>query len=66
MALITQGPRSASVQALTRTRVLVLTDERFTENLKRLPTWMGKTIVALAQRLYEADRKLAERPRGQR
>jgi serine/threonine-protein kinase len=64
MALITQGPRSASVQALTRTRVLVLTDERFTENLKRLPTWMGKTIVALAQRLYEADRKLAQRPRG--
>ena len=55
MALITHEPRSATVTAVEPTEVLVLTQEFFNRNLKQLPPWMSKTIVALAQRLNKAN-----------
>jgi hypothetical protein len=58
MAVITHEPRTASVIAVERTEVLVLTQELFSRNLKRLPPWMGKAIVTLAERLEAANQRL--------
>ncbi len=64
MAVITHEPRSASVRALRRTRVLVLSEESFRGNLKKLPPWLEKTIVTLAKRLYLTDSKLTGTSHG--
>lgn len=58
MALITKEGRSANVVALTDTEVLVLNKEHFSRNLKNLPPWMEKIVVALANRLEETNKKL--------
>ncbi|NQT19065.1 MAG: cyclic nucleotide-binding domain-containing protein, partial [Planctomycetes bacterium] len=59
MAMITHETRSASVVALEPTEVMVLTDEVFAQNLKKMPPWMERTFVVLAERLQEADNRLA-------
>ncbi len=59
MALITHRPRSASVQALQETEVMVMNNEQFERNLSRLQPWIRRTIVALAERLSTADQQLA-------
>jgi serine/threonine-protein kinase len=58
MALITNEPRSANVVALERTSALVLTHDLFARNLEKLPRWMEKTVVALADRLREGNSRL--------
>jgi serine/threonine protein kinase len=60
MALITHDTRSASVVATEETKALVLTQEQFSRNLKRMPFWMSKMIVALAQRLKEANQRVSD------
>jgi signal-transduction protein with cAMP-binding, CBS, and nucleotidyltransferase domain len=59
MALITNEPRSANVVALERTSALVLTHDLFARNLEKLPRWMEKAVVALADRLREGNSRLA-------
>ena len=60
MALITHEKRSASVLAVEETKVLVLTQDQFSRNLKRMPFWMSKMIVALAERLREANQRVSD------
>ncbi|MFT5130568.1 MAG: serine/threonine protein kinase [Rhodothermales bacterium] len=60
MALITHETRSASVVAVEETKALVLTQEQFSRNLKRMPYWMSKMIVALAERLGEANQRVSD------
>ena len=60
MALITNEPRTASVVALEQTETLVLNKDLFTHNLKKLPSWMEKIIISLADRLSASNAKLAE------
>jgi serine/threonine protein kinase len=60
MALITNEPRSANVVALERTSALVLTHELFARNLEKLPRWMEKAVVALADRLREQNARLTQ------
>ncbi len=64
MALITHGPRTASVVALKDTRVLVLNHELFDRNLSRLPPWMKRTVTTLAERLGAADARFVRRESG--
>ena len=60
MALITHETRSASVVATEDTKVLVLTQEQFERNLKRMPFWMSKMINGLASRLREANQRVSD------
>ncbi len=61
MALITDAPRTASAVALEATEALELDKRLFTHNLEKLPSWMEKTIVALADRLSDANTRLADK-----
>jgi serine/threonine-protein kinase len=58
MALITQEPRSANVVALEDTEACVLNQKLFSQNLAKLPPWMEKTIVALADRVAEGNTRI--------
>jgi len=60
MALITHEFRSATVKAVERTQAYVLTQDLFTRNLKKLPSWMAQMIVTLAERLRECNSRIAE------
>ncbi len=60
MALITAQPRVASVVALEETETVVLNKDVFIHNLKKLPSWMEKSILALAQRLSDSNVKLTD------
>jgi serine/threonine protein kinase len=51
MSLISQEPRSASVQALEQTEVAILTKELISQHLKKLPPYMEKIVSALTHRL---------------
>ena len=53
--VLRQEHERAAEAAVEPTEVLVLTQEFFNRNLKQLPPWMSKTIVALAQRLNTAN-----------
>jgi CRP-like cAMP-binding protein len=55
MSLISEEPRSATVEALEETTVAVLTKQMLSEHLKKLPPYMGKIILALTDRLQQAD-----------
>lgn len=61
MALITLESRSASVIAEERTEVMVLSQQLFTQHLTKLPSWLGKTIYLLAERLNEANTRRLNR-----
>ncbi len=54
MALISEEPRCASVQALEKTEVAVLTKHVLSQNLKKLPPYMEKIVSTLTHRLQEA------------
>lgn len=55
MALISKAPRSATVTALSATKVVVITEELMKTALEKLPPWMGKAIEAMVGRLREAN-----------
>jgi CRP-like cAMP-binding protein len=56
MALLDQGPRSATVTAETDMRVLVLGSREFSTLIDRVPTVARRIMQALAERLREAER----------
>jgi serine/threonine protein kinase len=55
MSLISDEPRSATVQALEDTTVAVLTKHMLAQNLKKLPPYMEKILSALTDRLQHTD-----------
>ena len=60
MALITDEPRMATAIALEYTEAIVLNKEIFTHNLNRLPSWMERSIMALANRLRIANTRYSD------
>lgn len=60
MSLITEETRSASIQALEKTEVVVLTKNLVSQNLKKLPPYMEKIVSTLTERLRTANTRLAE------
>ena len=55
MALISDFPRSASIRALQKTEVFVITEEVLKQGLDQLPPWIGTIIDCLAERLRVAN-----------
>jgi CRP/FNR family cyclic AMP-dependent transcriptional regulator len=51
IALIANTPRSATVRATSRVRLLVITGQSFQRLLSDTPAIQGKVLLALAQRL---------------
>ncbi len=60
MSMITSEARSATVTALEPTEVMVLNQELFRQHMTRLPPWLGRTIVLLAERLYASNNDLRD------
>ena len=57
LALLDRKPRSASVTSDTEMTLLVLEQRRFNGLLDEMPTLSHKLLVAMAQRLRDADAK---------
>ncbi|HQY61676.1 MAG: cyclic nucleotide-binding domain-containing protein [Myxococcales bacterium] len=57
MAILTAGPRTASVVAVEDTTVLVLTSEALEDELAALKPWMASLLRTLAKRFREADQR---------
>ncbi len=55
MSLISDKPRSATIQALEKTTVAVLTKQLLAEHLKKLPPYMEKIVSELTNRLQQTD-----------
>jgi CRP/FNR family cyclic AMP-dependent transcriptional regulator len=55
IALVTGQPRTASVQATSPVRVLVITRQNFSKLLDRSPEIQRKILLATAERLAPAD-----------
>ncbi|MGH9136126.1 MAG: cyclic nucleotide-binding domain-containing protein [Acidimicrobiales bacterium] len=55
LALLDQGPRSATVKAMTDMRLYVLNEQSFTAVLAEVPALAQKLLAALATRLREAE-----------
>lgn len=55
MALISKEPRSASVEALEKTEVSILTKNLLSQHLKKLPPFMEKIVSAITERLQTAN-----------
>jgi CRP/FNR family transcriptional regulator, cyclic AMP receptor protein len=55
IALVTGQPRTASVQATSPVRVLVITRQNFSKLLDRSPESQRKILLATAERLAPAD-----------
>lgn len=56
MALLDQGPRTATVTAETDMRLLVLGSREFSTLIDRVPTVARRIMRTLAERLREAER----------
>ncbi|MCP4403010.1 MAG: cyclic nucleotide-binding domain-containing protein [bacterium] len=55
MSLLSKEPRSATIHALDKTTVAVLTKQMFSEHLKKLPPYIEKTLSTLTDRLQQTD-----------
>lgn len=55
MGIISKAPRSASVQALVDTTVVVITQELIQRSLDKLPPWLGNVVQAIVRRLRIAN-----------
>ena len=55
LALLDRGPRSATVRALTDTRLYVLHEQSFAAVLNEVPALAQKLLAAMAGRLRAAD-----------
>jgi CRP-like cAMP-binding protein len=60
MALIDNGRRSASVQAIEQTVCTVITKKMFEHQIERIPSWMVNMIRILVIRLRETNERLRE------
>lgn len=60
MAMIDNGPRSASVQAIEPTLCTVITIKMFERQLELIPSWMVNMIRILVIRLRETNERLRE------
>lgn len=58
MALIDNGKRSATVQAVEETTCTVITKKMFEDQLERIPSWMVNMIRILVIRLRETNERL--------
>lgn len=59
MAILTAGPRTASVVATTDGTVLVLTAQALEDELAALKPWMATLLRTLAKRFRDSDQKRA-------
>lgn len=59
MAILTAGPRTATVVAKTDTTVLVLTAQALEDELAAMKPWMATLLRTLAKRFRDADQKRA-------
>ena len=55
MALLTDAPRNATVNAVTTVQVLVITDQAFRQLVTDLPSIQGKLLRSLAERAVPDD-----------
>ena len=55
MALLTDAPRNATVNAVTTVQVLVITDQAFRQLVTDLPSIQGKLLRSLAERAVADD-----------
>ncbi len=53
MAVLTEGPRTATVVAIEDTTVLVVTDEVLQQELVLMKPWLARLVQALAERLRD-------------
>lgn len=60
MALIDNGTRSASVQAIDQTVCTIITKKMFERQIERIPPWMVNLIRILVIRLRETNERLRE------
>jgi CRP-like cAMP-binding protein len=60
MALIDNGKRSASVQAIDPTVCTIITKKMFEHQIERIPSWMVNMIRILVIRLRETNERLRE------
>jgi CRP-like cAMP-binding protein len=60
MAMIDEGVRSASVEAIEPTVCTVITKRTFERQLDRIPSWMVNMIRILVIRLRETNQRLRE------
>lgn len=60
MAMIDEGTRSASVEAIGPTVCTVITKRIFERQLERIPSWMVNMIRILVIRLRETNQRLRE------
>jgi CRP-like cAMP-binding protein len=58
MALIDNGRRSASVQAIDQTVCTIITQKMFERQIERIPSWMVNLIRILVLRLRETNERL--------
>lgn len=57
MAIMTEGPRTATVRAIDATTVLVVTSEALEQEMAALKPWMATLLKSLATRFREIDSK---------
>lgn len=60
MAMIDEGTRSASVEAIEPTVCTIITRRIFERQLERIPSWMVNMIRILVIRLRETNQRLRE------
>jgi CRP-like cAMP-binding protein len=59
MALLSRGPRTATVTCITDMQVEVITRRDFSSLLEESPTLTRKILASLAERLREAESRIA-------
>ena len=64
MALITDAPRSASVQATTETCTVVITSDLVEQGFEKLPGWMNDVVQAICERFEGQINAGSVRPRS--
>ena len=58
MSLLSKEPRPATIHALDKTTVAVLTRQMFSEQLRKLPPYIEKTLSALTDRVQQTDKAI--------
>lgn len=58
MAIIGGEARSATVRAVTNMETIIVSEDNFKAQLKKLPDWFGKMFETLIERIREMDKKV--------
>jgi serine/threonine-protein kinase len=64
LASFTQRTRSATITAMETTETLVITNELLMQELEKLPPWMERIVVSMAERLRDLGRRIHPHLRG--